>query len=357
MKSLLIILVFLIFLSPISGQNLKTEAEIIREKYKIPEIAFAAVSSGSILEMQVLGKKRIDKDSFAQSTDKFHIGSNTKAITSFIAALLVKEKKINWDTKFFDLFPELKSQSKKDYHEITLQNLLTFRANLPTYTYTFAKPKKEDFSGDYAEQRLQFAKYFLKRKPSKPVDGLTPSNVGYVLAGLMLEKASGKTYKKLVEELGAKLKIEFGFDNPNLSDERQTWGHDENLNPIAPQENYKINWLLAAGNINVSLPDYVKFIQFQLCGLRGETNLLSSEIFEFLHYGLPKFSVGWFNKIDENTDHHVSFNEGNAGAFMTKVCIIKEIDRAYIVFTNSATPETSEGIAALLEKIKEKYGE
>lgn len=357
MKTFLIIFVFLFFLSPLNGQNLKTDAEIIREKYKIPEIAFAAVSSDSVLEIQILGNKRIDKNFPAQLTDKFHIGSNTKAITSFIAALLVKEKKINWDTKFFDLFPELKSKSKKDYYNITLQDLLTFRAKLPTYTYTFAKPKKEDFSGDYAEQRLQFAKYFLKRKPSKPVDGLTPSNVGYVLAGLMLEKSSGKTYKKLVEDFGAALKIEFGFDNPNLSDEQQTWGHDANLNPIAPEENHKINWLLAAGNINVSLPDYVKFIQLQLRGLKGENNLLTPETYEFLHYGLPKFSFGWFNKTDENTNHHVSFNEGNAGAFITKVCIIKEVDRAYIVFTNSATPQTSEGIAALLDKMKEKYGE
>ena len=196
----------------------------------------------------------------------------------------------------------------------------------------------------------------MKQRAAKPVDGLTPSNVGYVLAGLMLEKASGKSYKELAVELGKTLKIEFGFDNPNLADERQPWGHDENLKPIPPEENYKINWLLAAGNININLPDYIKFIQLQLQGLKGKSNLLSPAVFELLHYGLPKFSFGWFNKIDEFSKRQVSFNEGNAGAFMTKVCIIKEIDRGYIIFTNAATPETSEGVAALLDKMEEKYG-
>ena len=356
MQQLSVIFVFFAFFSTITAQNLTDIAETIRIKSKIPEIAFAVVSSDSILEMQVLGKQRINSDFSAQQTDKFHIGSNTKAITSFIAALLVKDNKIRWNTKFFELFPELKAKSKKDYDNITLKDLLTFRADLPTYTYTFPKPSKKDFSGDADAQRLQFAGYFLKQKSAKPVDGLTPSNVGYVLAGLMLEKASGKSYKHLVKDLGEKLKIDFGFDNPNVSDESQTWGHDADLKPVAPVENYKLNWLLAAGNINVSLPDYVKFGQLQLRGLRGNSDLLLQETFEMLHYGLPKFSFGWFNEIDEISKHRTSFNEGNAGAFITKVCIIKEIDRAYIVFTNSATPETSEGINALLNKMKEKYG-
>jgi CubicO group peptidase (beta-lactamase class C family) len=356
MQKLLIIFVFLLFCADLKAQNLTETAENIRIKYKIPEIAFAVVSADSVLEMQVLGTRRINFDFPAKQTDKFHIGSNTKAITSFIAALLVKDGKINWETKFFELFPELKPKSKKDYYAVTLKDLLTFRAGLPTYTYTFPKPTKKDFSGDEAAQRLQFAAYFLKQKSVKPSGGLTPSNVGYVLAGLMLEKASGKSYQELVRTFGESLQIDFGFDQPNLSDVLQTWGHDADLNAVAPTENYKLNWLLAAGNINVSLPDYVKFVQLQLKGLDGKSNLLSQENFELLHYGLPKFSFGWFNEPAEKTKHQASFNEGNAGAFITKVCIIKDIDRAFVVFTNAASAETSEGIEILLDKMKEKYG-
>lgn len=356
MQKLLLIFVFLSLCLELKAQNLAETAESVRIKYKIPEIGFAVVSAGSILELEVLGTRRINADFPARQTDRFHIGSNTKAITSFIAALLVREGKISWETKFFELFPGLKAKSRKDYYNVTLKDLLTFRAGLPTYTYTFPKPSKEDFSGDEAAQRLQFAAYFLKQKHAKAVDGLTPSNVGYVLAGLMLEKASGKTYQALVKNFGDGLQIDFGFDQPNLSDITQTWGHDAELNAVAPAENYKLNWLLAAGNINASLPDYAKFVQLELKGLQGKSNLLAPETFELLLSGLPKFSFGWFNERDEKTKRQISFNEGNAGAFITKVCIIKNIDRAFIVFTNAASAQTSEGISVLLDKMKEKYG-
>ncbi|HQU85624.1 MAG TPA: serine hydrolase domain-containing protein [Pyrinomonadaceae bacterium] len=355
-KSIFLLLMAAGFFLTANAQNLKEFAETVKTEHKIPEIAYAVVSSDSVIEMEFLGKRRIEGDFPARKNDRFHIGANTKAITAFIAAQLVKDRKIDWNTKFFDLFPQLKSKSRKAYLKISLKDLLTFRANLPLYTYTFEKPEKKDFNGDYDAQRLQFAEYFLKQKPAKPVDGLTFSNVGYVLAGLMLEKASGKSYKNLVDDLGKNLQIEFGFDAPNLSDNLQTWGYDENLRAVLPTENYKINWLLAAGNINVDLPDYVKFIQLQLQGLREKLEILPQKDFDFLHFGLPKFSFGWFNERDEKTGHQISFNEGNAGAFITKVCIIKEIDRAYIVFTNAATVETSKGVDILLDKMKEKYG-
>jgi len=355
-KIILSLLIAAAFFLTASAQNLKEFAEKIRIEHKIPEIAYAVVSSDSVIESEFLGARRIEGNFPSRPNDRFHIGSNTKAITAFIAAQLVKDRKITWETKFFDLFPQLKSKSRKAYWHISLENLLTFRAGLPVYTYTFEKPEKESFNGNEDAQRLQFAEYFLKRKPSKPFNGLTPSNIGYVLAGLMLEKASGKSYKHLVSDLGKDLQIEFGFDAPNMSDDSQTFGYDANLQAVLPAENYKLNWLLAAGNINVNLPDYIKFVQLQLRGLRGNSEMLPQKDFEFLHFGLPKFAFGWFNEREQKTDRHISFNEGNAGAFITKVCIIKEIDRAYIVFTNAATDETSKGVDILLGKMKEKYG-
>ncbi|MET0753477.1 MAG: serine hydrolase domain-containing protein, partial [Pyrinomonadaceae bacterium] len=278
----------------------------------------------------------------------------TKAVTSLIAALLVRHHKIYWNTKIFDLFPEWKAESNPAYLDLTLQDLLAFRAKLPPYTYTNRLPKK--FKGDYAQQRRQLAEWFLKQKPNETKDELKLTNAGYIIGGLMLEKASGKTYKELVEDLGAKIGINFGFDYPNLSDESQTWGHDAKLKPLPPKENYKLRWLLSAGNINVNLPDYAKFIQFQLRGLNRKTDLLPHKEFEFLHYGFPDFAVGWFWKINDN-NHRVSYNTGNAGAFTTEVYVVKDADRAYILFANSATDKTSEGLKSLLDSMIKKYGE
>ena len=348
-------ILILAFGTPHYCQTLLVEAENIRREYNIPELAYAIVSSDSVLEMKNLGMKRVNTIFTAESMDRFHLGSNTKAITGFVAALLVKQKKLDWDTKFFTLFPELKKKSNTAFYDLTLRELLTFRAPLPAYTYTNPLPKKRWFKGSYEHQRLQLARWFLRQKPQKQEGDLSLTNAGYILAGLMLERASGKSYKELVGDLGSQINANFGFDYPNLTDYAQTWGHDMNLKSLPPHADYKLNWLLSAGNVNANLSDYATFVQLQLKGLAGRSDLLTKEEFVFLHFGSPEFSVGWFWKTNEN-NHRVSFNTGNAGAFITEVFVIPEIDRAYILFANSASEKTMDGLKALSEKLMDKYG-
>jgi len=356
MKKLLTTLLLLTLFIVAKAQNIKTFADSIRIKYQIPELAYAVVSADSILELQILGVQRTGTTYMATQNDRFHIGSNTKAITCFIAALLVKEGKIKWDTKFLEMFPELKTKSKKIYWNITLQDLLTFRGRLQPFSYDNEKPTKKQITGNNAKQRYLLAKYFLSHEPMEEENGLTRSNADYIVAGLMLEKASNKSYKELVMDFGKMQGIDFNFDYPNVTDIMQPWGHDRNLKPLPPFNNYKLNWLLSAGNINVCLPDYIKFIQLQLKGLKGQTQILSSRTFDKLLYGEPTFSFGWFNKLDLLTNHHIAYNEGNAGAFISEVQIVKEVDKGYIIFTNSATTKTSEGVAIILDRLQAQYG-
>lgn len=356
MRIFLLSLFFLILSFAGKSQTPINFADSIRIAYNIPELAFAVVSADTVFEWQTLGVQRANTDFTAKPSDRFHLGSNTKAITAFIAALLVEQKQMAWNTKFFALFPELKQKSKAIYQSITLQDLLTFRAKLPAYTYTFARPTKAEIRGDDAQQRLQLATYFLSQKPVPAEKGLTLTNAGYVLAGLMLEKATGKPFRELVKAFGQREGIDFGFDYPNLTDSLQPWGHDEKLTPLPPSANDKLNWLLSAGNVNLSLPDYIKFIQLQLKGLKGETAILSRKTFDKLLFGLPVFSFGWFNRLDPVTNHHTAYNEGNAGAFITQVEIIKETGKAFIIFTNAASGKTKEGTSVLLHHLKTKYG-
>lgn len=330
-------------------------ADSIRIAYAIPELGYAVVSSTEILEVHTLGVKQIGTDRAAEPDDRFRIGSNTKAITGFIAALLVKEGKISWDTPFFDLYPELKAKSDPAYHDLTLLNLLSFRTRLYAWTYTNAKPKKRQFKGDEAQQRYEFTRWFFRQPPvADTLREMHFSNLGYVAAGLMLEQVTGKSYKQLVEELGTRVGIHFYFGNPNTTDPSQPWGHDKDLNPEPPGDSYKLNWLLPAGNITLSLPDYAKFIQLQLQGLAGQSTLLPQEAFEFLFSGLPGWSVGW-NTLAYPDGRTYSFNAGNPGTFLSKVFVFPQIDRAFIVLTNAQTDAAEYGIDVLLEELYEPY--
>lgn len=357
MRAILFAFIICVFSSlSAAAQHFHHFADSIRIAAQIPALGYAVISADSILEMQMLGNKKINTLSPATLHDNFRIGSNTKAITCTIAAMLVKQGRLNWDTPFFSLFPAYKQQSNPAYYSLTLRELLTFRNKLIKYTYSNDLPRTTDITGDEASQRRQFAIWLLQQPPVPDTSEINFSNSGYVLAGLMLEKATHKSYPQLVKELGKQLHISFGFGSPNTMSTTQPWGHDGNLQPEAPGNNPKLNWLLPAGNIHVSLHDYARFIQLQLQGLRGKSALLPAQTFELLHYGLPVFSYGWFWQINEG-GHHVSHNTGNPGTFVTKVAVIKEADRAYIVFTNVQQEQTYEAVEILLHALEEKYGQ
>jgi CubicO group peptidase (beta-lactamase class C family) len=352
-----IICSLLLIQSPIYvfGQVRKSLIDSIRLEYKIPELGYAVISSDSILAVDVFGIQNVKTKQKAKLNDRFRIGSNTKTITSYIAAVLVKKNIIKYETKFFDLFPELKEHSNSVYWNLTLQDLLTFRANLIGWTYTNTKPIKDEIRGNAQEQRYAFVAWVLKQTPDTSRRTFYWSNPSYVAAGLMLEKVTGKSYELLVKELNQSLGIGFQFGQPNLTDKNQPWGHDENLEPEAPADNYKLKWLSSAGNINSSLPDYSKFVQLQLRGLLGKSNQLSREEFTNIHYGLPGFSYGWMIYEDQETHEKYSYHKGNPGTFLSQVFISPELDRAFILFTNVQSNDAQKGMDVLFNLLKKAY--
>jgi CubicO group peptidase (beta-lactamase class C family) len=337
-----------------SAQKSKQWADSIRIAYHIPELAYAVVDANSIIELSVLGEKIKGAGIPADINDHFRIGSNTKAITGMIAQQLVQENKISWHSKFFDLFPELKAQSRPEYAHYTLLDLLSFRTRLYPYTYTDHSPKQEYIKGNAAQQRYAFTQWFLAQKPVKKADSIHFSNVGYTAAGLMLEKVSGKSYQELVQALGNPLQCSFAFGNPNSINPNEPWGHDAHLHPEAPGKQYKLDWLLAAGNINVSLPDYCRFIQVQLQGLAGQSTWGTQQSFEWLHYGCKTFAIGWFWDTDKQYGRY-SYNVGNPGAFLSKVLVYGDQGKAFIVFANVQSDAAEEGMDLLIASLKHKY--
>lgn len=355
MKKLLFALALSIFFNSSHAQNNSSFADSIRIKHNIPELAYAVVSTDSVLEIKALGYQRINSEYKAKIDDKFRLGSVTKTVTSYLAAVLVKEGKIKWDTKFFDLYPELKAKSKPATYNFTLQDFITFRASINTWSYGNETPTQKEIKGNNQQQRYEFIAWFLQQETVLEKQDVYWSNPSYVAAGLMLEKATGKTYETLVKDLGKSLHIEFEFGQPNLKDKNQPWGHDEDLKPEAPALNYKLNWLSSAGNIKISLPDYCKFTQMQLQGLQGKSKIFTADEFNYMHFGLPEFSFGWNSETKKNNLKY-SFHNGNPGTFLTKVYLCPAINKAFILFANVQSEEADKGLILILEELEKKYG-
>jgi len=355
MKYLFTTALFFLFINKATSQDLVQSVDSIRKSSGIPEIGFAILTSARILEAHTIGFHRhgiTDPSTKAQLTDYFHLGSNTKAITAFIAAHLVENKKIQWDTKFFSLFPEWKEASNPVYFNMTLAELLSHRAWIKPYTSGEEFQRLPKFSGLKSEQRRQFVEYLVKHDAlEKNNETYNYSNAGYSIAALMLEKASGKNWEQLVDDvLSVQLKLKYKFSWPNRTDLNQPWGHwleGDSLVALPSGTAYNLNLAEPAGDISMPLPDYARWVQMNLAGLTGKDNFLKAATYSYLHYGFDKYALGWLN-VNE-TGKNSSEHAGSAGTFYCYTLINKDKNLAYIVTANSATEKALEGIFKLLE--------
>lgn len=334
-------------------------ADSIRNAYNIPEISYAVVDSKSTLEIAALGRHSIDLQDTATLNDRFHIGSNTKAMTAFIVAKYVEKGKLKWTTKFFDIFPDWKENSKVEYYNITLQDLLSHRARIQPFQGD-NDPTIPDFKGTKQEKRKAFGKFVLLLNPVEidTVHKFNYSNADYTLATLMLEKVAQKSWEQLVEKVFNKdLKLNVKLSWPENQKIKDTWGHsfeNDKLIPVPSNTDYHLDFTEPAGDINIKLKNYAKFIQLNLQGLKGNNNYLTAKTYQFIHKGIDNYSLGWYN-IYENSKE-LSTHSGTAGTYYSLVHIDRIKKKAFIIFTNSFNQDTQQGVRLLMRKLKENYG-
>ena len=111
-----------------ADQTIRSMLEETRESYDIPGIAVAIFNSESIPVEIASGRRRMGDDAQVTLKDKFHVGSNTKAMTATLIALFIEDHRLSWSLKLAELFPELAGSIDPSYNQVTLENLLRHRA-------------------------------------------------------------------------------------------------------------------------------------------------------------------------------------------------------------------------------------
>lgn len=360
MKKILFLFIVAFSIPRVSdAQNTFQFADSIREAHQIPELSYAVVTGDKILEIQALGKHSVNLPDKATLSDRFHLGSNTKALTAFLAAKCVEQGKLQWSSRFFDFFPAWKADSKPDYQDVTLQELLSHRAHIWPFP-GFDDPKIPKFIGNKQQQREAFGKFVLTLAPAANEENhvFRYSNADYTLAALMLEKSTGKTWEQLVEKiLNKDLNLNIGFSWPENIKHKDTWGHSMENNKLVAEpctSSYHIDLTEPAGDLNAKLTDYLKFVQQNIRGLQGDDKYLTAKTYQFLHDGASQYAMGWYNSHDNG--QIFSTHSGTAGTYFTLVSIDRQKNIGYIIFTNAFHEQVPKGVTLLMRKLKANYG-
>ena len=272
------------------------------------------------------------------------------------------------------MFPELKAKSKLGYYEIELKDLLSHRAFIDPFKGGKQWNVLEQFykiDTNKTRSNYNFSKYLLTLEPTKydSTEIYKYSNAGYLLAALMLEKVSYKTYEQLLEKFNQDLNVDFQIGWPRNLGNNQPVGYISPIELGLSKESGLIElpdsilnddmfkdfqyYCRPAGDLCVSITDYLKFIQLNLAGLNGQNNYLKSETYDFIFNGGKDSSMGWGNWI-LNGKHHYG-HSGSLVTFYTYTEIIKESKVAIVIMMNAGNGKSKGGLFTIKEYLENKY--
>jgi CubicO group peptidase (beta-lactamase class C family) len=347
-----------------SGPNLET----IRAAHSLPALG-AAIALPGETKVFMVGRRKMGSEQAALDGDKFHLGSNTKAMTATLLASFIERGKLRWDSLVSELLPELAAEMHPGYRGLTVEMLSSHTAGFSDQAIFEQNEgalwiKLYEVGLDPSEGRRLTARAFLTQPPaSVPGTAWDYSNAGYMVLGAILEKISGRSWETLMrEELFATLGMEScGFGpqaRADLDPPDQPWPHrfNETGEPeaIEPQDNPRA--LGPAGTVHCSLEDWAKFARLHVDGFNGvDTSLLRAQSFVKLHASIPgnSYTYGGWIRVDREWAQGPALMHGGSNTMnRSTLWIAPKIDRAYLSVTNifeSGLPEaTDEVVGALI---------
>lgn len=363
---LLIVLAAVCTFLQLHGSQLSEEyvSELIDRtqlKYNIPAISISIMDSEQVYYTVSNGVRVYGESDPITGGDLFHIGSCSKSVLAYMAAKLIEEGSLGWDTRFFDVLPELKAGSLEDYSEVTLEDLLSCRAGIKPYTSGLETYPDLSTSRD---RELDFLRYLLSEPPASGRSDsgkyeFLYSNASFTPAAAMLKKVSGLSWEELlqkyiVQELGIDVFIGWPYEKSR----DQPWGHlpgmDNTPTVVGPDSGYTLNPLVwPAGNISMTDEGFAKYVQLHLRGLTGTGTELDSETFRYMDTKYSEFSLGAWNGT--RAGKYYICLDGTAGTFYARGVIIPDSDFGFAVMMNCGSEEAVEYITMQLMKANNNW--
>jgi CubicO group peptidase (beta-lactamase class C family) len=338
------------------------------KKFNIPAMAVVVMNADDLLLLEAKGVRIVNTNNAVAMDDYFHIGSCAKSILAIMAGKLIEQGKLQWHTKLFDVFHELRETSNPAYYAVTLEDLFICEAGILPFTGVEEFPVIDSLLPD---KRKEFVRWLLKQPPAAAAAGNRfkhlYSNAGYTIVACMLEQVSGLSWEGLIKET---LQAQYGyhvlFGWPNSNDTSQPWGHGgftydvatkteqltpRMLHPMPPDHPYRLHELIApAGDISMKLPDFAKYTQLHLKGLRGMDGYIAATTFQYIHFAHKGFSLGVANT--KMYGKIVTGFDGSAGTFYCRALIIPQDNIAFVIMINSGSQK---GVNWMTGKLIKKY--
>src|SRR6266852_5731433 len=310
-------------------------------KTGVPSASIAIVKDGQIVYTKAYGDARLDPRTPATPQMRYSIGSISKQFTAAAILLLQEQGKLSLDDRVAKYIPNLTRAN-----EVTIRQLLSHTSGYQDYwPQDYVMPM---MSQPVAAQKILdgWARIPLDFEPGTKWQY---SNTNYVIAGVIVEKASGMSLlqfliQKVFTPLG--MKSVMNIDQEKLTETDPAGYLRYALGPLRPAPKEGQGWLFAAGELAMPAADLAKWD----ISIIDQKLMKPSSYREFATDTLLKNGLS----IDVNSQagHRALSHGGEVSGFTAQNVVFPDEKVAVVVLTNqdavSAAGQIAQGIAPLL---------
>ncbi|MGH1452101.1 MAG: serine hydrolase domain-containing protein [Paracoccaceae bacterium] len=286
--------------------------------------------------IHVAGRTRSDGGGAVAADAPWHIGSITKSFTATLVMQMHEAGQIDIDVPIGAQFPELSGQMHRDWQGLTFVDLLGHTAGLPADT-DWDKAELAGQGNATAARRTALSALW-----GKPIQGkqgqFSYSNLGYVLAGYLIELRARSSWEMLVKQnIAQPLGLHsLGFGPP--SGPGVAFGHRRaglRQKPVPPTDPGADNppVMGPAGRIHISVPDLLKWGQAHLNACRNGGIITVASCQRMQHAGTGGMGLGW-GVQNSKSGLHMVLHDGSNTRWYAFLVLVPERDAVLVVVQN-----------------------
>src|SRR5690349_14028651 len=219
-----------------------------------PSAAFAVIRGNDTLAYGAYGLADVDARRAPTANTIYEIGSITKQFTSAAIMKLVEQGRVRLDDDLSKYVPQFPLQGKK----VSIHELLNHTSGIHSYT---SSPEWQKTWNDVVTPDAIIKFVAADTFDFAPGTAYRYDNTGYVLLGMVIEKASGQTCAKYVEAqffkpLGLR---QTSYCPSRTSDPAFARGYTKGTNGIEPAKFLDLSHPFAAGALCSTVGDFAKW--------------------------------------------------------------------------------------------------
>ena len=306
----------------------------------VPSASIAIVRDGRIAYVQAYGSARLEPKAPAAPGMRYSIGSVSKQFTATAILMLAEEGKLSLDDPLSRFVPDLTSAGS-----VKIRQLLSHTSGYQDYW-------PQDYVPPFMLQPTTAAA-ILDRWAKKPLD-FAPgtqyqySNTGYVIAGVIVEKASGTSLLPfLTARIFRPLQMASvaNIDQERLGDTDPTGYLRYALGPPRPAPKEGKGWLFAAGELAMTAEDLARWNAGMIDRKMLEPASYRQMQTEVLLENGVGIGYGLGIEVKRRNGHRVLQHGGEVSGFTSTNMVFPDDRAAVTVLVNQDSIDSSAEIA------------